>query len=171
MIRYFQGSADSVRLSVRNADESEALSTINDCVGKFKVIIDGCDGNDPINNPHNYKFGGTHTSPDGWEFTVKPTAAKPDEDSCDVSYKVLLDKFEVRGKSFPDATLGAEGGGLKMEIKRCGAPTNWHFKWTPNDVKYQWYAYGTLPFGTKSCMGKAVQSAGGTSAANCHGDG
>lgn len=40
-----------------------------------------------------------------------------------------------------------------------------------NDVKYQWYALGNLPIGTKSCMSRAVVSVGGTSAANCHGAG
>lgn len=72
--RYFQGSADSVKLSTYNTDESKALSTIDDCVGKLKLIIDSCDGNDPFNNPHNYKFGGADTSPEGWEFKVEPTA-------------------------------------------------------------------------------------------------
>lgn len=169
MTRYFQGSANSVKLSAHNKDDSKALSTINDCVGKFKVIIDGCDGKDPINNPHDYKFGGTYPSPEGWEFKVEPTAKKPTEDSCDVSYEFWFDYFEVRGRNFPDAKLGADGGGLKKAISRCGAITAWYFNWTPNDVKYQWYASGNLPFGTKSCMGSAVQSAGGTSAGNCHG--
>ncbi|KAL8701120.1 MAG: hypothetical protein Q9201_005085 [Fulgogasparrea decipioides] len=168
---YFQSSADSVKLSVHNTDDSKALKTIDDCVGKFKVIIDGCDGNDPVNNPHNYKFGGIWTSADEWEFKVEPTAKKPTEDSCDVSYKFILDKFEVRGKNFPDAKLGANGGGLKHEIEGCGALTDWHFEWTPRDVKYQWYAHGNLPIGTKSCMGNAVKSAGGVDAGHCHGAG
>ena len=169
--RYFQGSVDSVRLFAHNTNNSKPLSSIADCVGQFKIIIDGCDGNDPLNNPHNYKFGGEYISGDGWDFKVEPTAKKPDEDSCDVSYKFFLDTFEVRGKNFPDAKLGADGGGLKDEIKGCGALTEWSFKWTPNDVKYQWYAKGRLPIGTKSCMGRAVQSAGGSSAGNCHGSG
>ncbi|KAL8779859.1 MAG: hypothetical protein Q9203_001407 [Teloschistes exilis] len=168
---YFQGSVDSVKLSAHDTDGSKALSTITDCIGDFKVIIDGCDGNDPINNPHNYKFGGTYTSPGGWEFKLDPTAKKPTEDSCDVGYKFVLDKFEVRGKNFPDAKLGANGEGLKSQIKGCGALTDWHFEWTPNDVKYQWYAHGNLPVGAKSCMGRAVVSAGGAGAGNCHGSG
>lgn len=77
----------------------------------------------------------------------------------------------MRGKNFPDAKLGANGEGLKEEIAGCGAITDWGFEWTPDDVKYQWYASGNLPIGTKSCMGKAVQSAGGTSDGNCHGAG
>lgn len=102
---------------------------------------------------------------------MQPTAVKPTEDSCDVSYRIILDKFEVCGKNFLDAKLGADGGGLKREIKGCGALTDWQFEWTPHDVKYQWYAHGNLPIGTKSCMGRAVMSAGGSSVDNCHGAG
>lgn len=166
--RYFQGSADSVKLSAHNTDDSKALSTIKDCVGGFKVILDGCD-KDQLNNPHNYKYGGTSTSPEGWTFEVKPTATKPTEDSCEVTWKFALDRFEVRGKNFPDAKLGADGGGLKKQIQGCGALTSWHFAWTPHDVKYQWYASGNVPVGAKSCMGRAVKSAGGTSAGHCYG--
>lgn len=102
---------------------------------------------------------------------MQPTAVKPDENSCDVSYKFIFDKLEVRGKNFPDAKLGADGSGLKKQIQGCGLLTDWHFEWTPNNVKYQWYAYGNLLIGTKSCMGRAMMSAGGTSVGNCHGAG
>lgn len=27
--------------------------------------------------------------------------------------------------------------------------TDWGFEWTPNDVKYQWYAHGHLPIGVE----------------------
>ena len=76
------------------------------------------------------------------------TAIKADqEDSCDVSYRLAFDGFRVRGKNWPDAKLGANG------------------------VKYQWYAQGPLPIGTKACVGNAVQSAGGSSKVNCLGPG
>ena len=158
-------------ISATNDDAAKALSSITDCEGSFKTIIDGCDGNDLLNNPHNYKFGGTLTGSDGWGFKVQPTAKKPTEDICDVSYKFFLDAFEVRGRNFGDAKLGANGEGLKKEIDGCGKVTKWKFEWTPDNVKYQWFASGQLPIGTKSCMGRAVQSAGGTSAGNCHGSG
>ena len=134
-------------------------------------MIDGCDGNDPINNPHNYKFGSTRTLSDGWVFKMEPLSKQINEDSCDVSYKFFFDGFEVRGKNWPDAKLGANGEGLLNELKDCGAVTGWEFSWTPNDVKYQWYAHGSLPIGTKACVGSAVESAGGSSRGNCHGPG
>ncbi|KAL8817182.1 MAG: hypothetical protein Q9223_003937 [Gallowayella weberi] len=163
---------DQVKLSLSssNADTSKPISKLTDCVDKFKLIIDSCDGDSPVNNPHNYKFGGTYFS-SGWEYKLEPQAHKPTENSCDVSYRVAEDKFEIRGKNFRDGKLGPNGEGLKKEIKGCGALTFWNFIWTPNDVKYQWYASGVLPIGTKSCVGSATQSAGGKEAGHCRGPG
>ncbi|KAL8678600.1 MAG: hypothetical protein Q9186_005063 [Xanthomendoza sp. 1 TL-2023] len=163
---------DHVKLTIRNTDDpSKPISAMTDCLEKFKLIIDGCDNDSPANNPHNYKFGGTYTTSDNWEFKLEPLAEKVTENSCDVSYKFALNKFEIRGKNFPDGKLGANGEGLKKEIEGCGALTKWQFKWTPNDVKYQWYASGQLPVGTKSCVGAATQSAGGKGAGHCKGAG
>ncbi|KAL9631925.1 MAG: hypothetical protein Q9164_005627 [Protoblastenia rupestris] len=102
---------------------------------------------------------------------MEPQAQKPTENSCDVSYKFVFNSFEVRGKNFPDAKLGAKGEGLKKEIDGCGKVTKWKFEWTPDDVKYQWFASGQLPIGTKLCMGNAVKTAGGSTADDCHGAG
>jgi hypothetical protein len=99
------------------------------------------------------------------EFKVEPTAKKSNENRCDVSYlsNSALFQVEVRGKNFPDAKLGADGGGLKKEMNGCGSISGWKFIWTPNDVAYQWYAYVLLPLGMKKgCPGRAVVSAGGT---------
>lgn len=45
-------------------------------------------------------------------------------DSCDVTYKFLFNKFEVRGKAWADNQLGSNGDGLKKQIEGCGALTN-----------------------------------------------
>ena len=134
-------------------------------------LIDGCDGNDLVNNPNDYKFGANATWSDGYTYTFEALATQVDDDNCDVSYKFLFDEFEVRGKNFPDAKLGKDGAGLLQQIKGCGDVTDWGFELTPNDVKYQWYAYGHLPIGTKDCVGHAVEAAGGTTVGNCHGAG
>ncbi|KAL8653411.1 MAG: hypothetical protein Q9226_003862 [Calogaya cf. arnoldii] len=169
---YFQGSVDEVKLSLSNTDSSKPVSGMTDCVEKFKTIVDSCDGDNPVNNPHNYKFGGTYTDPSGgWELKIEPLAVKVTENSCDITYNFIENRFEVRGKNFPDGKLGADGEGLKKEIKGCGALTMWEFKWTPDDVKYQWYASGALPLGTKSCVGAATQTAGGKEAGHCKGPG
>ena len=173
--RYFQNSVDHVKLTldqIMDPTKRPADLDKNRCISKFRTIIDSCDGDNPINNPHNYKFGGRYTdSADGWDYLLEPLAEKPTENSCDVTYLFLGNVFEIRGKNFPDGKLGANGEGLKKEIKGCGVLTEWSFKWTPNDVMYQWYAKGTLPLGTKSCIGAATQSAGGKHAGGCKGPG
>jgi hypothetical protein len=50
---------------------------------------------------------------------TKTTAAPPpppDADTCGVSYKVVLDHFDVYGKNF-DPTKFANGSGLKKQIQ------------------------------------------------------
>jgi hypothetical protein len=175
-VTYNQGSVDELKLSVKapNNEDKGPKDTPpgTNCATAFKnAVIGGCDGDDKVNNPHNYKFGGTFTSSDGWEFTMTPLSKQINEVSCDVSYKFFFDSFEIRGKNLPEAKLGADGEGLKEEISGCGALTKWNFEQTPDDVKFQWYASGQLPIGTKACVGRALQSAGGSGAGNCHGAG
>lgn len=171
-LRYFQGSVDQVKLTLTNSDPAKSIPDMPDCVEKFKIIIDSCDGDNPINNPHNYKFGGTYSdSSSGWELKLEPLALKPTENSCDITYLFTENKFEVRGKNFPDGKLGADGEGSKKEIKGCGPLTEWKFKWTPDGVTYQWYATGQLPVGSRSCVGAVTQTAGGKDAGHCKGPG
>lgn len=78
--------------------------------------------------------------------------------------------IEVRGKNLPSALMGASGEGLREELSGCGGLTGWKFEQTPDDCCYQWYASGALPFGKKSCVGRAIQSAGGSSNGGCKRD-
>jgi hypothetical protein len=48
--------------------------------------------------------------------TTAPPSPSPDADTCGVSYKVVLDHFDVYGKSF-DPTKFANGSGLKKQIQ------------------------------------------------------
>ena len=102
-----------------------------------------------------------------------PPSPPPPEatNSCDVSYQFWYDEFEVRGKDFDPAKFGQDGSGLHDQIKGCGKITKWHFEQTPDDPRFAWFASGNLPIGVKACVGRAVKSAGGTSAGNCHGAG
>jgi hypothetical protein len=100
-----------------------------------------------------------------------PLTTETDDDNCDVTYELILDGFQIRGKNFPTAQLGQDGAGLLSQLQGCGAVTAWGFELTPDDVKYQWYASGNLPIGTKACVGRAVETAGGSTVANCAGAG
>lgn len=166
------GSVNELELSVRKLDDdSKGPQDAPDCLGQFQnAAIDGCDGGDPINNPHNYKFGSTVTA-DGWEYKMTPLSKQINEVSCDVSYKFWYDQVEIRGMNLPDAKLGANGEGLRKELEECGAMSKWNFEQTPDDCCFQWYAMAHLNIGTKACVGRAVESAGGSSKGDCHGPG
>ncbi|KAI4134836.1 MAG: hypothetical protein LQ347_001191 [Umbilicaria vellea] len=167
-VEYNQGTVNHLCLSVDYpANESQGPDNALDCKGHYiNAVLDGCDGNDPINNPHNYKFGSTLTLSAGWVFKIEALSWQVVADSCDVSYKFIYHGFEVRGKDWPDSKPGAHGKGLQTQPRRCGALTDCGFEWTPHDVKYHWYAHGHLPVGTKACVGRAVESAGGSSVGN-----
>lgn len=169
---YNAGSVNELEMSVKNLnDDTKGPADAPDCAARLSgVVIDGCDGGDALNNPHNYKFGSTFTSGE-WEYKMTPLSKEVNEVNCDVSYKFFFDSFEIRGKNFPDAKLGANGEGLNAELSGCGALTKWNSMRTPDDCCFQWYASGQLPIGTKACVGRAVQSAGGSDDGNCHGAG
>ncbi|KAL8897191.1 MAG: hypothetical protein Q9207_007335 [Kuettlingeria erythrocarpa] len=113
--------------SKNNADPSKNIADLPDSVGVFrKQLIDGCDS-DAISNRHNYKFGGTSYAGDGWRFEFDALATQVNTVRCDVSYRVVLDKFELRGKNLPGSKSGKDGEGLHEEVKECGAITKWHF--------------------------------------------
>ncbi|KAJ8610744.1 hypothetical protein MRB53_038386 [Persea americana] len=170
---YNTGSVNALELSVQKLEgDGGTPQNAPDCASRFmNAVIDGCDGGDPVNNPHNYKFGSTLTTADGWIYKMKPLSQQVNEVSCDVSYKFFYDGFEIRGKNLPDASFGAEGEGLHSQLSGCGALTSWHFERTPDDCCFQWYASGNLPIGTKACVGRALESAGGSGDGNCHGAG
>ncbi|KAL8684800.1 MAG: hypothetical protein Q9224_006126, partial [Gallowayella concinna] len=168
-VDYYPNSEDNMRLHLNNEiDPSKGIADHPDCVGVFQnQLVDGCDGNDTSNNPHNYKFGGTYYAGDGWRFEFDALATQVNTVDCDVSYRVVLDRFELRGKNLPDAKFGKDGEGLHEEVGGCGAITKWHFEWTPDDSVFEWYASGQLPIGTKACVGRALVSAGGSSGGGC----
>jgi hypothetical protein len=168
---YNAGSVNELKLSVRKLHgDSQTPRDAPDCVGRFtNAVIDGCDGADSLNNPHNYKFGSTLTTTDGWEYKMTPLSQQVNKVNCDAEYKFFFDSFEIRGKNLPDALFGAEGEGLKKQLQGCGLLTGWNFERTPDDCCFQWYAAGNLPIGTRACIGRALMSAGGSSIDNCWG--
>lgn len=172
-VTYNQGSVNELKMSIKAPkNQDKGPKDAPACQNRFKdAVINGCDGTDPLNNPHNYKFGSTFTASDGWEYIMTPLSKQINEVSCDVAYKFLWDGFEIRGKNLPDAKFGAEGEGLRKELDGCGKVTHYNFERTPDDVKFQWYASGRLPIGTKACVGRALESAGGSGKGSCHGAG
>ena len=168
--RFFEGTDDHIKFSLTNngsPDPNPDLPRWLSCYVTFMDLIDHCDGNDPDNNPHNYKFGGTNSTRAGREYHWEPLALKEIDQRCEITWKGLYNVFEIRGKWFPDDLFGEDGSGLRDEIEGCGAVTRWSFKWTPDDVKFQWYATGRYFVVKTGCLGRAMVSAGGNGYGNC----
>ena len=71
-INYNAGTDNSVLISLRNLfDDTRGMPPVEERIGNYTTIIDGCDGNDP-NNPQNFKFGGARTTTDGRVYAVIP---------------------------------------------------------------------------------------------------
>ncbi|KAI4268411.1 MAG: hypothetical protein LQ337_007859 [Flavoplaca oasis] len=132
-LEYNQDSVDHLRLSVElSSDGTKGPADVPNCRDNFvNAVIDGCDGNDVIHNPHNYKFGATLTLADGWVPRWNHSPNKFNGLSFEVAYKLLFNGCEIRGRNRPDAKLGANGEGLGSEL-------NWKFEWTPDDANFQW---------------------------------
>ena len=171
IMRYNDDTVNELELEVKNWNNVAGLDSPReapDCVERFKnAVFDGCDGNDMVNNPYNYKFGATLRTTDGWQYKMTPKSRQVNEVRCDISFRVGYDHVEVRGKNLSSALLGADGEGLSYELSRCGGLSEFKCEQTPTDPKYQWYAAGNLPQLKKSCVGRAIQSAGGSSNGGC----
>ncbi|KAL8979053.1 MAG: hypothetical protein Q9205_005523 [Flavoplaca limonia] len=166
---YYTDSEDHMRLHLTHElDEGKTIADKPDCVDEFQnQLVTGCD-HDPNNNPHDYKFGGTYYSGDGWKFEFEPLAKQETKVACDMSYKFLYDSFEIRGKNLPDGKFGKDGGGLREELKGCGGWVGkWRFERTPDDPNYEWFASGRVASFQGECVGNALETAGGNEDGNC----
>ena len=99
-----------------------------------------------------------------------PTAGIVDE-ACSYKYQFMLDRFHVSGKNFDRSKMKADGSGLQNAIKGCGAIIDWRFEETQQDPTYQWTTSFNLPVDTSQCVGKALESAGGSGTGGCDGGG
>ncbi|KAI9894505.1 MAG: hypothetical protein M1814_003263 [Vezdaea aestivalis] len=87
----------------------------------------------------------------------------PPANICGTWYKFIYDHFEIYGRDFNPTKFGENGAALKKQIEGCGKLNSWSFEHRTNNPQgYQWFAKGDLPIGTKSCVGRAVVSAGGS---------
>ena len=63
VVRYNEDTVNELELEVRNWNagiDNLSPKDAPDCTARFKnAVIDGCDGNDMVNNPHNYELGAT----------------------------------------------------------------------------------------------------------------
>jgi len=76
--RYYENTLDDVVVSIHFSAVTWIYIPQDECERYFLEIIDGCDGNDPDNNPANYKGGGYYTNTDSLgtdrTFQIQPLA-------------------------------------------------------------------------------------------------
>jgi hypothetical protein len=98
---------------------------------------------------------------------MTPLSNKLNDVSCDVSFHVGFDFFEIRGFNWFGADV-SNGMEIQNNLWWCGILTHWNFEWTPDDCCFQWYASGWLQNGVKGCVGRAIRNAGASSKSRCH---
>ncbi|KAK9791978.1 hypothetical protein SCARD494_07385 [Seiridium cardinale] len=123
----------------------------------------------PPQQPHNYKFGSTLTTRDGWEYVMAPRSKQMDEVSCDESYRSFFDSFEIRGKNLPAAKFGAAPTARALRAKLVAVEPSpvGALSGCPTMSNCSGCAAGQLPTGAKSCIGSALQSSGSSGPGSC----
>ncbi len=132
--------------------------TADACKSAMGLIMNGCDGNDP-ENPTNLKYGGKVQKGEvEYKIEVFGTPPKEIKAGCDYTYQGVFDEFWIWGAGF-----GSSDGGKKLreELSGCGAITSYEFKNGGGADGREWTANLQLPLGTKGCVGRAIESAGG----------
>ena len=117
----------------------------------------------------NWKHGGSMSDNNGIKYTIAPTQTRPSPPSspqghCNADYHWWGYSWDVWGGGFANSDYGQASGGVRGQIKGCGAVTAWKFDYlssSPGDG-VEWYASGTLPLLISShCLAKVIKSAGG----------
>ena len=98
---YFTGTPDEHTLLLQLGEETADFDK-DKCVDSFKRIINGCDGNDPDNNPMDWKFGGQWRRGEyNYEVNIKrtnrPWPLKAAHGSCKGNYKFIFSSYDIYG--------------------------------------------------------------------------
>lgn len=78
---YNGGGPDAVTLSMDWPSGANFKPNKNDCIGYMTTVMDSCDGNDPQNNPLNWKHGGNNQVGDV-RYNVIPTTKRYKAGTC-----------------------------------------------------------------------------------------
>jgi hypothetical protein len=176
---YNKGTPDeysiSLQLSTNVADFNK-----NECLDSFSRIINGCDGNDPM-NPMDWKFGGEYKRGE-YTYTLTPAAdnrpwppIQKTGGSCKGWYHGFWSSYEIYGAGFSDWDFGQQT--LLPSIKGCLGlgVTAWKFDYInpPTKEGYEWKSTFNTPIWVRSrCFknNKVVQAAGGGFTDGCGGN-
>ena len=150
----------------------------DECIFYMNSIMNGCDVPGDVDNPMNWKHGGTIKDNNGVFYMIapntqnRPPAPPKPVGSCTTKYKGLYTRFEVYGGGWADSAFGSEPNGLHTQIGGCGSITKWKFEYyaSPAPDNTEWHAWGNLPILTSWCVGRAIATSGGFTD-GCYGNG
>jgi hypothetical protein len=169
--RYKPGTMDEVLITVES--ENPAMSRSKDeCVQHLVgSITDGCDGNDPMGNPINYKAGGELRFGDAYfiepQMLVRQPARLGLNGGCSSTYKVVYTKFWVWGHGWASDDRGEV---LKSRLQHHTV-TAWNFDYGLGDDGREWTATFHMPIGKKGSVEAALKAAGAPLDIRCSGSG
>ena len=175
---YNEGTPDFVTLATSWPNGVYDYQVFQDeCSYYLSVVMNGCDAPNGKSNPMNWKHGGSISDYNKITYSVTPNENRPSAPSaplgsCTSWYKVFYATFDVYGAGFANSDYGQAPGGLLDQLRGCGVVTGWTFEYntSPSSDGTEWHAYGSLPIGTRGCVGSAVTSAGGFTG-GCGGNG
>lgn len=95
---YLDGSVDKVSLSIDWPSGGDFKPNKADCITYLTTIMDGCDGNDPVHNPLNWKHGGSLQAGIA-KFNVNPLNDRYTSGTCSfhVHETEYVDGFDTPG--------------------------------------------------------------------------
>ncbi|MDB5910911.1 MAG: Subtilisin-like protein [Massilia sp.] len=148
--------------------------TRDGCVRNLLEITDGCDGNDPVGNPANFKGGGTATL-GGAQYGIQPMAVRqPAKDGtergcgCDCSNKWLWNDFVVWGRGWASGDFGQA---FQDQIKsQCHLRyDNWRFEYGLGDDGREWTAWFRTDTSQSPCISWVAKLVGANDDFTCNG--
>lgn len=172
--RYNRVTMDEAALGIDYAHGLDFRPNMPDCVRYLIAeLTDGCGGNDPDNDPENYKGGGTmKVGPVAyqiWPQAVRQSAKSGLQGGRDGTYKFLWDEFTMWGHGFASSDSGAA---LKGQVDDCALlPDTWDFQSGLGSDGMGWTAKFRTGVFQKRCVGQAGKEAGAPGDFGCRGSG
>ena len=147
------------------------------CLAAVNSILDGCDGNDPTNNPMNWKTGGEYQT-NGYLYQIIVTRTnrpwpRPKEPSgqCIATWYVSHDAWDYKGAGWASWDWGQQT--ILPNLTHCigSTPSNWQFEYfdEPDEQGFEWHSWGGMPVFQKNCLSPVMDGSGGPSGVGCGG--
>ncbi|OJD09576.1 hypothetical protein ACJ73_10212 [Blastomyces percursus] len=173
---YNEDTPEYVAISVNwtnKSDKSNFELNPHDCDRYLrKMVLDGCDGNDP-NNPMNWKGGG-QLQVDGVTYAIEPLvqrqpAPKEPHGVCNVAHNDNYHHVVIQGNGWANSDWGR-----MLEDKLCDCdllPDTFHFTYRPGKDGSEWKATMYTTTWREGCIVDAAKEVGAPNDFKCDASG